>query len=289
MIDVLKYYNDRIAQLKTHVQEYTKTPSLLIITDDENESGRSYIKSKLNACKSVGIFADVLKIEKRVWNDEQTLYRYMEMFEQSIRKSDGIIVQHPFANMDWPTFVAFVMAHVTDAQDVDGLLPYSKHTACTPLGIVRLINHLHTQGETYNRYVIVGNGRMIGRPLTTLLNKKIADDVNYHDATIQVLDSKTTSEQFNELLKGIDQNTCVICATPVHNLITPDNINYMGTYIDCGCNLVEGKLLGNVSRQCYTDQAKITPVPNGVGKLTVLSLLENVIDAYELRNKGATK
>ena len=69
----------------------------------------------------------------------------------------------------------------------------------------------------------------------------------------------------------------VVCATPNHNIIRD---TYEDTvYIDAGCNLVEGKLLGNVSRGCYSDKARITPVPNGVGRLTVLALFSNLLDA----------
>ena len=269
--------------LKQRIEKYSATPKLLIITDDSNDAGRSYIKSKTNACQSVGIFADTMNVNQQVLDDQRKLYNYMEVFADSIRKYDGVIVQHPFANLDWANFVAFVMAYVADHQDVDGLLPYTKHAPCTPLGIVRLIDHLISQGESYNRFIIVGKGRMIGRPLNDLLVKKITNDVNYKDAAIEVLDSKTTPDQFSEILQTVDDHTCVICATPVHNIVTPDNINYAGTYIDCGCNLVNGKLLGNVSRACYNETAKITPVPNGVGKLTVLSLLENVVDAFETK------
>ena len=285
MIDVLTYYNDRMLALKQRIQQHSKTPSLLIITDDSNDAGRSYIKSKTTACQSVGIFADTMKVNPNVFVDEHTLYNYMEMFADSIRKYDGVIVQHPFGNLDWGNFVAFVMAYVADHQDVDGLLPYTKHAPCTPLGIVRLIDHLISQGEAYDRFIIVGKGRMIGRPLNDLLIKKFNEDSNYKDCKIEVLDSKTTPQQFAEILKTVDGDTCVICATPVHNIVTSDNINYAGTYIDCGCNLVGGKLLGNVSRDCYNETAKITPVPNGVGKLTVLSLLENVVDAFEAKHK----
>lgn len=285
MIDVLTYYNDRMLALKQRIQQHSKTPSLLIITDDSNDAGRSYIKSKTTACQSVGIFCDTMKVNPQALVDEQTLYHYMEVFADSIRKYDGVIVQHPFGNLDWGNFVAFVMAYVADRQDVDGLLPYTKHAPCTPLGIVRLIDHLISQGETYSRFIIVGKGRMIGRPLNDLLIKKSNEDSNYKDCKIEVLDSKTTPQQFTEILKTVDDHTCVICATPVHNIVTSDNINYAGTYIDCGCNLVDGKLLGNVSRECYNQIAKITPVPNGVGKLTVLSLLENVVDAFEAKHK----
>ena len=271
--------------LKQRIQQHSKTPSLLIITDDSNDAGRSYIKSKTTACQSVGIFADTMKVNPNAFVDEHTLYNYMEYYANSIRKYDGVIVQHPFGNLSWANFVAFVMAYVADHQDVDGLLPYTKHAPCTPLGIVRLIDHLISQGEIYNRFVIVGKGRMIGRPLNDLLIKKSNEDSNYKDCKIEVLDSKTTPDQFAEILKTVDDHTCVICATPVHNIVTNDNINYAGTYIDCGCNLVDGKLLGNVSRECYNETAKITPVPNGVGKLTVLSLLENVVDAFEAKHK----
>mgnify|MGYP005800005105 CR=1 FL=1 len=274
MIDVLSYYNDRLLRLKQTIDQYSQTPKLLIITDDSNDAGRSYIKSKLNACKSVGIFADTMKVQLDAIKDEYTLYHYMELYSDMLRSFDGIIVQHPFGDLKWGDFVNFVMAFVDENQDVDGLVPYSQHKPCTPLGILRLIEHLTQQGNQYTRFVIVGKGRMIGKPLLPLIQQK------YPQATIDVVDSKTTPEQFSELLKTVDKNTCVICATPVHNIVTKDNINYEATYIDCGCNLVDGKLLGNVSRECYNEHAMITPVPNGVGKLTVLSLLENVVDSF---------
>lgn len=279
MIDVLSYYNDRLLKLKQRIDATNRTPKLMIITDDNNVAGQSYIKSKTTACKAVGIFADVISVNPQAIENQDVLYRYMDLYDRSLRTYDGIIVQHPFGNLAWGDFVAFVMAFVDDNQDVDGLIPYSQHKPCTPLGILRLIEHLTQQGNEYTRFVIVGKGRMIGKPLLPLIQQK------YPQATIDVIDSKTTPDQFSELLKTVDKHTCVICATPVHNIVTKDNINYAATYIDCGCNLVNGKLLGNVSRECYIDDAMITPVPNGVGKLTVLSLLENVVDAFEAKGK----
>ena len=81
----------------------------------------------------------------------------------------------------------------------------------------------------------------------------------------------------------VDYADVVVCATPTHNLIKHPDLAKV--WIDCGCNLVDGKLLGNVAREAYTEEALITPVPGGVGRMTVLSLFDNVIGAYLLRGK----
>lgn len=279
MIDVISYYNEKILELKNRVAQFPSEPKLLIITDNQSSAGASYVKSKINACKQVGIFADTMVVNPQVAETEYGLYRYMEMFADSLRKVDGVIFQYPFVNLDWANYLVLVMAFVNDRQDVDGILPYSNHQPCTPKGIIHLIDHIKQKHDKqYDHIVIVGNGRMVGRPLHEIVRK------SGHYSKIDLVDSKTTPEQFNQLLAKCDEHTVVVCATPVNNMITNTNINKACTYIDCGCNLVDGKLIGNVSRECYGDDMMITPVPNGVGKLTVLSLLENVVDSYEKKN-----
>ena len=155
--------------------------------------------------------------------------------------------------------------------DVDGLRYDSRFHPCTPLGIMNYLDYLRDNGTLPakdNLVVnVIGCGGLVGKPLVEMLI-----DAGY---TVCVTRSSTDEWIADNFCSSAD---VIVCATPQHNLIKYPNLRKV--YVDCGCNLIDGKLLGNVSREAYTEDALITPVPGGVGRLTVLALFENVIEAY---------
>ena len=258
MLDVLSYVNDHKRELK---REFKKHPArLAIVTDDRNfGSNQSYIRSKTKFADEVGVACDVIVLPED------------KLFIDNVNDYDGIIVQFPFRDYDFETFRDFVTKHVPVEKDIDGLGRYATHKPCTPLGIVFYLDHLRcSEVLPINGNIVInviGCGGLVGKPLIEMLNER-------SNWTVCVTRSKTdprVAEMFHACSK------VVVCATPNHNIIRD---TYEDTvYIDAGCNLVEGKLLGNVSRGCYSDKARITPVPNGVGRLTVLALFSNLLDA----------
>ena len=266
MLDVLSFVNMRQQRIKDLVAQYVadgyEPPRLAIVTDDKNNTAnQSYIRSKKQFAEACGIVCDVL-----------TLSDADDFFTVNLAKCDGVIVQYPFRNYSFDAFRCFVNDFVPARADVDGLRYASRFDPCTPLGIMNYLAHLRDNGTLPAKDNIVVNvigcGGLVGEPLTKMLMKD-------KDYTVCVTRSTTDEWVADNFEASAD---VVVCATPKHNLIKyPDLLK---VYVDCGCNLIDGKLLGNVSRDAYTEDALITPVPGGVGRLTVLALFENVIEAY---------
>lgn len=268
MLDVISYVNERKDIVKRHVDLFVecgdRAPRLAIVTDNKNfDANQSYIKSKTQFAMDVGIDCDVI-----VLNDDQE-------FITNANHYDAIIVQYPFRDLSFAEFQMYVTKHVPPEQDVDGLGKHSIFSACTPLGIVHYIDHLRKTGVVGERVSvhIIGAGGLVGRPLAEMLVR---------DPSVSVCVSRSsTPDYISSAYTHVSD--VIVCATPKANLINWTHSNKV--YIDCGCSLVDGKLLGNVSRDCYGDDELITPVPGGVGRMTVLSLFDNVIGAYLLRDK----
>lgn len=259
MLDVIGYVNAKKDEMKRAVEFLTKAghrPRMAIITDDRNfDANASYIKSKTQFALDVGVACDVIVMKD---GDEFP----------NVDSYSGVIVQYPFKGLKFDDFRYYVSANVPLDKDIDGLGFYSHHKPCTPIGIVKYLEHLRDEkiiegNVTVN---IIGYGGLVGKPLTEML----LEDKRY---TVCVTRSDT-DEWVRDTFKAAAN--VIVCATPKPNLVMWTSSSKV--YIDCGCSLIDGKLIGNVRRDCYGDDELITPVPGGVGRLTVLSLFENLLD-----------
>lgn len=268
MLDVIGFVEKQKQELKLAVAEAVqiagKRPRLCIITDNQNfDANQSYIKSKMKFAEEVGIGCDVVHVDD------------IESLSVRFWNYNGVIIQFPFLDYSFDEFRELVSGIVPPSLDVDGLGENALFDACTPLGIKLYIEHLRQTGVINKENItvnIIGYGGLVGEPLAKMLMKR-------KDYTVCVTRSTTDSWVSDNFQASAD---VIVCATPKHNLIKYPNLYKV--YIDCGCNLVDGKLLGNVSREAYCEEGLITPVPNGVGKLTVLSLYKNVFANFLMRN-----
>lgn len=258
MLDVVGYVNDRKEVLKTEFKRHSAR--MAIVTDHKNfGANQSYIRSKTKFALEVGVSCDVIVLPE----DKD--------FIENVDDYDGIIVQYPFRDYSFGTFKDFVSKHVPSHKDIDGLGHNAIYKPCTPLGIIRYLSWLKVNYylPCYGNVVVnvIGSGELVGKPLIEMLN----ENPYWSVCVTRSKTERRVAELFHATAK------VVICSTPKHNIIRdtyPDTI-----YIDCGTNVVNGKLLGNVSRECYKEKAMITPVPNGVGRLTVLALFSNLAEA----------
>lgn len=259
MLDVIGYVNTEKEKMKLAVEFLTKAghrPRMAIITDDKNfDANASYIKSKTQFALDVGVACDVIVMKE---DDE---FPDLEPYH-------GAIVQYPFRGYDFDAFRFWLSDKIPPEKDIDGLVRNSHFKPCTPLGIVNYLEHLRNTGvlEYVVTVNVIGLGGLVGRPLVEML----LEDKRYTVCVTRYDTDEWTRDNF------LATSEVVVCATPEENLIK--SIDKRKVYIDCGCNLIDGKLLGNVSRDCYNEDAMITPVPGGVGRLTVLSLFENLLD-----------
>ena len=194
------------------------------------------------------------------------------------RSVNGILVQLPlFKHIDMDK----VLDTISDKKDVDGFHPLTlgklfigeKETfiSCTPKGIMTILDDIGTDYEGKHA-VIVGRSRIVGKPISQLLLKR--------GATVTVCHSKT-----KDISVFTKQADILVAAVGRPHIITKDMIKPGAIVIDVGINRVDGKILGDVDTENALEVcSKITPVPGGVGLTTVLSLLENVVQAAQEQN-----
>ena len=265
MLDVLSYVTEKKAALKRRVDNHLQRGDHLrmaIITDDKNFSANaSYIKSKTNFAMDIGVACDVISLGP---DDEMP----------NLEPYTGVIVQYPFRDLTFQLFREFVSKSVHREKDIDGLGYDAMFSACTPLGIVKYIDHLRKTEVLEEEITVnlIGYGGLIGKPLVEMLS--------FDPSITLCVTRSSTSEWVADNFKA--SADVIICATPQPNLIKWTN--HSKVYIDCGCALIDGKLIGNVSRDCYGNDELITPVPGGVGRLTVVSLFENLLDACHFQS-----
>lgn len=259
IINIRDYVAAQKEELKNIIKnKKLTTPKLMIIQVGDNSASNSYVKGKIKDCEEVGIDC---KLEK---HDADWFYvkdNWIQLIED-IKKYNGVIVQLPIEDEDLKIMLyRLIMPY----QDVDGLI-YTKWKPCTSLGIIRLIEYLDIdlRGKVVT---VLGKGELVGKPLTQMLMDE--------GATVISCNSKTKN-----LKQWTQAADIVIGATGVPRLITDEMIDDGTIIIDAGIAFVEDKMYGDCSKDLYErEKVKVTSVPGGVGLLTRLSLLQNVVDA----------
>lgn len=253
------------------VEKYHRPPSLVVILVGENPASMSYVKSKEKACKRVGINGTTLRLSVDI--KEEELLKVIDKLNKD-ETVDGMIVQLPLPdhiNKDK------VLNKVLPEKDVDGLslLNAGKLASrqkslqpATPKGIMMLLDYykIPIKGK---HAVIVGASNLVGAPMARLLL--------YRDATVTVCHIHTKDLAFHTSEADI-----LVVATGVINLVNGDMIKKGAVVVDVGINRLDGKIVGDVNFESCKDKASyITPVPGGVGPMTINALLHNVIEAFE--------
>lgn len=272
---ISKEVRTELKQKVGRLRQYGIIPSLRILLVGENPASELYVANKVKASADVGIDAlvvrrpsTILEAEAqaviREWNDDPTVH--------------GIIVQLPL-----PGHISErkLLDFVTPAKDVDGLGTSSMGAlACgqpgfrpaTPAGIIELLvrNGIGVSGK---RVVIVGRGGLVGKPLAMLLLMRGVRG----DATVTVCHSQT-----RELASICKTAEILVAAAGCPHLITGEMVSEGVVVVDSGTNTVAGRLVGDVDYDSVAVKASaITPVPGGVGPMTVAMLLANVVQAAE--------
>ena len=263
--------------IKKEIKSCMIRPSVAVIQVGDNPASNSYIKRKETACNNVGVYFRLYKFDEGT--PELTIINKIKELNND-EYVNGILVQLPLPEQ---YNEKRIVNSIINSKDIDGLTDINvgrmiigKKTLvpCTPLGIMRLLEEYNVELAGKN-VVIVGRGKLVGRPLITLMLAK--------DATVTVCHSKTTN--LAEMTKMAD---VLVVACGVPNLITADMVKDDVVVIDAGINRIDGKLCGDVDFEAVSKKASlITPVPKGVGPMTVAMLLQNIITCYN--SKNATK
>jgi methylenetetrahydrofolate dehydrogenase (NADP+)/methenyltetrahydrofolate cyclohydrolase len=267
----------RRAQLLT--KKRGTPPGLAVILVGDDPASAVYVRNKVRACEAVGIRSDCKRFPSDVQNAE-LLDAIMRLNRDET--IDGILVQLPLPrHID----LASVLETIAVEKDVDGFHLYNVgglvtgntiFSPCTPYGVVKL---LESEGVTIEgqNVVIVGASNIVGKPMALMLMAR--------DATVAICHAKTRDLAQFTILADI-----LVVAAGVPNLIVGQMVKAGAVVIDVGINrLPDGRITGDVDFDSVSKRAsRITPVPGGVGPMTVTMLLENTIASAE-RSKGAAR
>ena len=248
-----------------------RAPRLAVILVGDDPASQSYVKGKSRACEEVGIGNITINLHKDILEVE-LLRKIQELnFDKNI---DGILVQLPL-----PTHINAdkIISAIDPKKDVDGFHPENVAKLwlgqdcikpCTPRGIINLIDKANINLEGKN-VVVIGRSTIVGLPVA-----KMCLDRN---ATVTICHSKT--ENLANITKQAD---VLIVAIGKPKFVTADMVKLGATVIDVGINRVDGKLCGDVDFDSVFDEKTeyITPVPGGVGPMTITCLMENTIECF---------
>ena len=266
-----------VAQL---VEEKQITPGLAVILVGNDAASATYVASKAKSCKNAGIYSVVHEMPETI-TQEELLETIARMNENP--KLDGILVQLPLPKHIDTTIV---LEAINPLKDVDGFHPYNvgrmvsnldAFLPATPFGVMRMFQEYGIELSGKN-VVVIGSSDIVGKPMASLLiNAK---------ATVTVCNSRTKDLKAHTLAADI-----VVIAVGVPFLLKGDMVKDGAVVIDVGINRLDtGKLTGDADfEDCKSKCTHITPVPGGVGPMTIAMLLKNTIKAAKLRDKREAK
>lgn len=267
-----------IAKRVVSLKEQGLTPGLAVVLVGDNQASATYVRNKQKSCEEMGMFSELIKLP-----EETTQEELLAQIERLNTREDihGILVQLPLPkHIDEDTVIATIAVD----KDVDGFSPVSvgkmmlgqeTFLPCTPFGVMKLLEYsgIEIAGK---HAVIVGRSHIVGKPMGQLLLQK--------DATVTYTHSKTP-----DLPSFTKQADILIAAVGRANFITKEHVKEGAVVIDVGINRDENnKLCGDVNfNEIDGIASHITPVPGGVGPMTITMLLFNTVQATE--NKLANK
>ena len=250
-----------------------KSPSLTVILVGDFAPSQIYVKNKEKISKEVGINSNVIKYAKDV-SEEEILKKIKEL--NNDKNVSGILVQLPLPDQ---ISKEKVINLIDPLKDVDGFSPinvgnlasgYNAIVPCTPLGCLLLLKKVE-KNLSGKHAVIIGRSNLNGKPLAQLLLKE--------NCTVTITHSKTKNLK-EECLKA----DILIAAVGVANLVKKDWVKSGSVIIDVGINKQGNKIVGDVNFEEVKDKVKaITPVPGGVGPMTIACLLKNTLECFKAR------
>lgn len=260
-------------QVKEEVDDLKRNgifPKLAVIMVGEDPSSKIYVRNKSNACLETGI-----GYEEFLLSENTTMEELLNLINNLNNRNDihGILLQSPIPkHLD----IDLAFRTISPNKDVDGFNPVNvgklslnqdTFISCTPFGIIKILEEYNIEIEGKHA-VIVGRSNIVGKPMAQcMLNR---------NATITICHSKT-----RDLASITRQADILICAIGVPKFITKDMVKDGAVVIDVGINRTEeGKVVGDIDFEKVQEKASyITPVPGGVGPMTIAMLMANIVKA----------
>lgn len=271
--EIAKDYRAGLQEQVESLKEKGITPNLTVVIVGNDGASLSYVKSKNKAAEKIGMASDIVHLEESATEEEvlDTVRRLNE--DENVH---GILVQVPLPKQ---VDENKVLEAIAPEKDVDGFSPINigrlytgqeTFIPCTPLGIMELLKH--TGSLEGKDVAVIGRSHIVGQPVAKLLTNE--------NATVTLMHSRT--KNMVEKLKDFD---VVVSAVGKPGLVKGEDLKEGAIVIDVGNTVVDGKLVGDVDFESAQEVASyITPVPGGVGPLTITMVLNNALVAAKRAN-----
>lgn len=266
---VLEKIKGEHSQLK---EKYGKPAGLAVVIVGNNPASQVYVKNKIRACENVGFYSENIELDENI--SEKELLQEINKLNKNDR-INGILVQLPL-----PAHIneLKIIDSISPEKDVDGFhvsnigkMVIGDETgflSCTPYGIMQLLEEYKIEIAGKDA-VIIGRSNIVGKPMALMLIQK--------GATVQICNSNT-----KDLRKKLNEADIIIVAAGVPKLLKKEDVKEGAVVIDVGINRVDGKICGDVDYEEVAEKTSyITPVPGGVGPMTIASLIKNTFKSYK--------
>ncbi len=271
----LKFKDNLKEKVNNLKEKYNVTPGLAVVIIGNDPASQIYVSNKIKGAKYVGIKSFTVRLDENI--SQETAEEEVKKLAKN-SEVDGIIVQLPLPKkFDTQS----ILSHIPVEKDVDGLCSQNLGKllagedaliSCTPNGIIELLKGYNVE-FTGKHAVVIGRSNMVGKPMSVLLQKE--------NCTVTMCHSKT-----KDIAYFTKQADIVVVAIGKDRFLKADMIKEGAIVVDVGMNRVDGKLYGDVDFENLKDKCSyITPVPGGVGPMTVTMLLYNSYVA-SVRNRG---
>ncbi len=268
-----KCKNETAEEIKAIVAKGLRAPCLAVILVGEDPASQVYVRNKKRACEAVGITSLEYLLDEN--ETEEKLLELIDFLNKD-DNVDGILVQMPVPKQIDPDRV---IEAISPDKDVDAFHAYNvgklftgapRFQPCTPAGVMRLLSESGVEISGKN-CVVVGRSNIVGKPMGALL---LAEN-----GTVTICHSRT--KNLPEVTKTAD---ILVAACGRPNMITADMVKDGAVLIDVGINRVGDKLVGDIDFEACKEKASfITPVPGGVGPMTIAILMQNTLTSYKMR------
>jgi methylenetetrahydrofolate dehydrogenase (NADP+)/methenyltetrahydrofolate cyclohydrolase len=255
-------------------------PAMAIVIVGNNPASETYVNAKMKAAEKAGVEAKLIRFDYDITNFDL----YNEVLRLNESRFDGFIVQLPLPeHIDKDA----IIGSISPNKDIDGFHPLNfgkmsiglpSMRPATPYGILKLLQHydIETKGK---KAVVIGRSNLVGKPISIMLG----NDFDIGRATVTSCDINTPKELLDKECREAD---IIIVAVGKRNILTADMVKDGSVVIDVGINRDEdGRLVGDVDFEEVSKKAEwITPVPGGVGPMTVAGLILNVFESWLKKN-----
>lgn len=274
ILDGKKFAEEVCNDIKTEIDTFTKKPKLAVIMVGDNPASQIYVRNKQKRAENIGFESIVIPLPMDV--SEENLLEHIYILNED-NDINGILVQLPLPKEIQKQRIIEAIEPIKDCDGFTsynfgrlalGYTPYAY--PCTPKGIIKLLESNNIEIEGKNA-VVIGRSNIVGKPVSLMLEQR--------NATVTMTHSHT--KNLKSITKSAD---IIISAVGKPGLITSDYIKEGSIVVDVGINRTEYGLAGDVNfNECSQKAAYITPVPGGIGPVTIAMLMENTLELYKMQ------